>query len=511
MRAYAVFAGGGVKGAALAGCLSAATGDGLRFIGYGGTSAGSIVALFGAVGMSGKEIRDAFIAEPFSHLLDDRGDLLRKISKTVQATGRLATGKGAGKLLGVWPAVRLFSSFSGNLGLYPGRQLRQFLCETMSNSLSKRKENGDQGVVEVSADEFRRMTFEEFNNRFTPLKVVASDIVTGRPVLFPRDGSDVSVVDAVAASAAYPYVFQTQVIGTRRLLDGGLASNLPSFLFAEESRDTRLTTLAFDLVSNSSENTPNGLLQLTRLVLATSLSASDVLLREVAERVIHVPVEIPGGIGTFDIDLAPNEIENLFDRGFRAAAERLGEHPPLRSLRQKDSNVHRQLIAEYGDADVYAPILRAVVEDVGRQSKATGLRANVMLLTGRGTRMVVYQYGMDADADKTLEIGDASGCSGLAWKAGRPAIADLTVSAKNPEEWDMSADEHGKVPSTQQSMICVPIPGRNGKIVGQPIGTLSVDSKTPLADTSWVDRTQANPAIIEVLTRWATVVARVLP
>ena len=50
MDAYAVFSGGGVKGAAHAGCLNAAEQRGLRFKGFGGTSAGSIVALLASIG-----------------------------------------------------------------------------------------------------------------------------------------------------------------------------------------------------------------------------------------------------------------------------------------------------------------------------------------------------------------------------------------------------------------------------------------------------------------------------
>ena len=45
MKRYAILAGGGVKGVALAGCLAASQEKGIRFEGYGGTSAGSIVAL----------------------------------------------------------------------------------------------------------------------------------------------------------------------------------------------------------------------------------------------------------------------------------------------------------------------------------------------------------------------------------------------------------------------------------------------------------------------------------
>ncbi|WP_456687089.1 patatin-like phospholipase family protein, partial [Bradyrhizobium sp. P5_C11_2] len=40
---FAVFSGGGIKGAALLGAVEEAKSQGLNFVGWGGTSAGSIV------------------------------------------------------------------------------------------------------------------------------------------------------------------------------------------------------------------------------------------------------------------------------------------------------------------------------------------------------------------------------------------------------------------------------------------------------------------------------------
>jgi NTE family protein len=56
MKAYAILDGGGVKGAALVGCLKAAEELGIEFVGYGGTSAGSIIALLASVGYTVAEL-----------------------------------------------------------------------------------------------------------------------------------------------------------------------------------------------------------------------------------------------------------------------------------------------------------------------------------------------------------------------------------------------------------------------------------------------------------------------
>jgi predicted acylesterase/phospholipase RssA len=50
---------------------------------------------------------------------------------------------------------------------------------------------------------------------------------------------DAPVVAAVRASASYPFVFEPVKTHDKCLLsDGGLASNLPAFLFAKEHRAT---------------------------------------------------------------------------------------------------------------------------------------------------------------------------------------------------------------------------------------------------------------------------------
>ncbi len=79
MKAYAIYAGGGVKGAALAGCLCAAEQQGVKFIGHGGTSAGSMIAVLAAVGYSGEELEKILVEElDFRDLLEDQGHRLAR-------------------------------------------------------------------------------------------------------------------------------------------------------------------------------------------------------------------------------------------------------------------------------------------------------------------------------------------------------------------------------------------------------------------------------------------------
>src|SRR5437660_5588012 len=93
MKAYAILQGGGVKGAALAGCLKAAEELKIDFEGYGGTSAGSIIGLLGSVGYKGDELRQILTEDmTFSELLDDKGVLLQELKDAAGSLGS-ATGK----------------------------------------------------------------------------------------------------------------------------------------------------------------------------------------------------------------------------------------------------------------------------------------------------------------------------------------------------------------------------------------------------------------------------------
>jgi len=94
MRAFAIYAGGGVKGAALAGCLRAAEQQGVKFVGHGGTSAGSMIALMAAVRYGGEELERILVEElDFRTLLEDEGQRLEQArAKVEKISSALSSG-----------------------------------------------------------------------------------------------------------------------------------------------------------------------------------------------------------------------------------------------------------------------------------------------------------------------------------------------------------------------------------------------------------------------------------
>jgi hypothetical protein len=243
------------------------------------------------------------------------------------------------------------------------------------------------------------------------------------------------------------------------------------------------------------------------------------LLRTVLRGVHYIPVETPPGIGTLDFGLARDDRKRLFDAGHKATTEFLANFEALKRVRMAGDQLQKQLQVENGPPQVFTPVLRALARDIEGSTRARGVRASIMLPTGRpeDTRIVTYHYGMDGDADVDLELPEKAGCSGRAWSERTPVLADLTVSAEDPAEWGMTSEQHDKVPKSQKSMLSVPIHRMWQSGEGSPpppVGTLSVDSETPLTDTGWLEVTSRGPVahaeVVRMMMGWAYIVHRLL-
>lgn len=259
MKAYAILDGGGVKGAALAGALSAAAEQGIKLLGYGGTSAGAIVALLAAVRFTPNEIRHICINEiNFCDFLDDGGvelEELKRLGTELNAAWR-DSGKLFGKVKGTFSTAnvlygrrRLINKLMEELGLYTGSKLRTFLQLKLELKIGKPPpETG--------------FSFRYLNEcGCVPLKIVAADLGRRAPTVYSlKNTPEGSVLDAVRASMSYPFVFQPVLLYNAYQVDGGLSSNLPLSVFEEERRRDGATVVAFDLeASRKDQPAPYGM------------------------------------------------------------------------------------------------------------------------------------------------------------------------------------------------------------------------------------------------------------
>jgi hypothetical protein len=308
------------------------------------------------------------------------------------------------------------------------------------------------------------------------------------------------------------------------LADGGLSSNLPTFLFASEHELTQYPILAFDLVANP-EKHGGSLVQLLGDVLGTALEAADEIIHNLGPGVVRISIPVPATISTLKFDLTPQEIDELFSAGLNATSQFLGAWPRMRLARKAGEAIQRQLWTIYGDRKLFAAPLFAVANMIESRTAARNVRSHVMLNTGRSTnsRIVTYAYGFRSDdGDADLELEEFGGCSGRAIKDKKPMVADL-LDAKSSfaEHWGMTAIQQGKVANDRKSMMSFPILALSRDESIRPealpvIGVLSVDSSTALEETGWFQQNapphegRLHGDVLDIMKSWSDVISKLL-
>jgi NTE family protein len=479
MKTYVILAGGGVKGIALAGCLAAAEDKGLEFVGYGGTSAGSIVALLGAVGYKGSEIRDLMRLESFASFLDDGGtelEALKGLAKVIFEDSRLKPVRVAKRLFSERKLIRKLYS---EVGLYGAANLESFLLDKVKDRYPR------------IGDDFNFSDLYEAAGR--SLKVVAADIVARKSLTFSMDGKtstelDLSVITAVRASMSYPFVFKPVKMHKNYLSDGGLTSNLPVFLFERERKSTNLPVLAFDLIvpPRQRSDVDYKLLKFSEDLLMTTMESSDKLLRGLITGLHYIPIIVPDGIDTLKFSLSSAEQEELYGAGYGAASRYLEEQVGHWFKRGEGQITELQAQRSLRPETVEG-LLAVAAQEFESKTQASGVRSCVMLPTSRDTQVIVYQHGMTGDPDADLEIGLQSGCSGKAYSEREVVAADLTEA-----QWGLSINERAKIRADRQAALSIPlfdvsssVNGRINAAKDRLLGVLNIDTGTSLPDAGW--------------------------
>ncbi len=300
LRADAVFEGGGVKGIGLVGALAEAEARGYRWENVAGTSAGAIVAALVAAGFSADEIKAKMDTLDYRDFLDR--------SWWEDLPGAFIVSLGLEK------------------GIYEGdvfeRLMREYLLEKGVRTF------GDLRVADAEDEHYRYR-----------LQVVASDVSSGRMVLFPRhagnygiDPDRLEVAKAVRMSMSIPFLFEPVRLRHRLgaaevdsyIVDGGVLSNYPVWLF--DARGGELPawpTFGFRLAepepANMGHNRISGPVGLLTRIVLTALEARnawDIQDDESWARTIAIPTL---GVGTTDFDLGAAKSAELYASGRDAA------------------------------------------------------------------------------------------------------------------------------------------------------------------------------------------------
>lgn len=299
MEANAVFEGGGIRGLAHVGALKVAEEQGYRWQHVAGTSAGAIIAALVAAGYTADELYQIMKTFDFKRFMDTPDSLLFPLFRVV----KLLT-KG---------------------GLHSGAYIETFMRERLRE---KKKETfGDLLIPgqEQNPDPFLRYR----------LTVIASDITTGRMIRLPQDAhlygiepNDLEVARAIRMSASFPFFFVPVPLRHRdgfdcRIVDGGLLSGLPLFLFEHLGVPPDIPTFGFSVSDHSpprleGKHQKSGIISLLTSLLTTMLNAHDKVSFDNATyvRTISIPTD---GVGMIQFTLTPGEAEQLYVNGQKAA------------------------------------------------------------------------------------------------------------------------------------------------------------------------------------------------
>ncbi|MFC0188302.1 patatin-like phospholipase family protein [Fictibacillus aquaticus] len=303
-----VFSGGGIKALALIGALEAAEKRGLIFERVAGTSAGALLAALAKAGYRADEMKQIVDSADFRLFLDSK--------KT-------------------WLPVPFMNwiKLYWKLGLYKGDYLERWIGGLLAAK----------GIV----------TFSDLPPG--TLKIIASDISRGRLVVLPDDLEEYgilperfSVARAVRMSCSLPYFFYPISLYNRLgqksyIVDGGVLSNFPIWLFQRKDRTSVRPVLGFQLSSNfdhmPQHNIKNAAV-LFKALFETMMQAHDNrhIDKQDAQNIIFMPVK---QVSVVDFQLPQEAKQELYDYGAERAEEFLsrwvaGGRPPYPNWAQRN-------------------------------------------------------------------------------------------------------------------------------------------------------------------------------
>lgn len=357
---YAVFEGGGVKGIAHVGAFARAQFEqNVLFKGFAGSSAGAIVASLAAAGYDaldpGQNLDDLWqilLDEDLANWPGEMVQTMRQIDYLKFLEGHdevsLAEIKNSYKELTKIAALYNYQSSFNWLTMPKKRALfRAWWNSGTFEKIVKRVINNyglygtspflnwmhEQLVNRGIADNQRRVTFLSLMQRKqTYLTVIATDLIhrTALQYNFRLTGTT-DIAQAVQASMSIPIFFQPFSYGNGFLVDGGLVSNFPAWVFSDElDNDPDAYVLGFQLAQGDRTNYAiETFEQFAGDLFQTTLGGSAFMQTHGIDRIVQIPIQTNPKISAVKFDLTPEEQFDLFKSGWDTADEVLSK-PDIR-------------------------------------------------------------------------------------------------------------------------------------------------------------------------------------
>src|SRR5262245_53748911 len=301
---WGVFEGGGVRAAAFAGAFRAAQEAGISFSRVAGTSAGSLTAALIAAGATPDFIDRHLTSKDFSEFMVP----LREADTPFHVRHRMLEWLRPFTVGYLWQGL--------TLALYAGRYSSRHVEEWIEALLKE--------LLGTMVPDVKQRSVQ-FNDLPIPLHLLAADVLHCRPKTWSRDTTPTaSVARAVRCSCSIPFFFQPVQSDPDLCVDGGMLSNLPSFVFANDLPQNvgrfSARILAFRLIEAAPEANPRlGGIEAFALAIAnTVISGSTEIQQECQSEVYPVPIDT-GTVKATDFDtLTANKKTELAKNGHDA-------------------------------------------------------------------------------------------------------------------------------------------------------------------------------------------------
>lgn len=323
-----VFEGGGCRGAAHVGAFEAAVRCGVNFSEVAGTSAGSIIAALVGAGASPDYLLKACAHLKFEEFLSSPK---RRIST-------FAMAKLASYLF--WGKRRVFGRILRNGSAYSSEKLQHWL---------------DDRLAELLPSTDRPIKFKDLN---LPTWIVATDLAGKRPMIWStEDTPNISVALAVRSSCSIPMFFEPVEVGTDLFVDGGMLSNLPSYVFAGPNKNGHALggrILAFRLVGDDAERAPWRIDRLVMRLIDAAISGATAVQQSLQRDVTTVLIPT-GAVASTNFSINEKEVHLLLRAGRQSVAD---------LIRNEHQHVAPHLLADgarYGEDELFDDLVREMV------------------------------------------------------------------------------------------------------------------------------------------------------
>jgi len=297
MKIDAVFEGGGVKGIGLVGAVAVTEEKGFHFENVAGTSAGAIIAAFIAAGYTASEMKSILDQLDYNNF-KDKG-LVDKI-----------------------PIMGPIVSVGFEKGIYEGNFFEKWLQELLAAK---------------NVRTFSDLVMEEYKDDRTyryKLQVIATDCTRGEILVLPRDiekygiiPDSLGVARAVRMTMSIPLFFEPVILQhatgeTSYIVDGGVLSNFPVWIFDDGTTNPPWPTIGYKLVEpdEGKPHTIRGPISLFAALFSTMMEAHDA--RYISDQTFARTIPIPTlGVQTTEFDLSRERSDQLYESGRKAAED----------------------------------------------------------------------------------------------------------------------------------------------------------------------------------------------